>query len=180
VERVAFGLLFASAAFLFVLPLSAEEGVAIQPDDVRSVFFIARSQNKNQVHYGVHVDAACEPLGTQPVFAYWRMLERRGELEPILGLEQPAYGLHESQRIERHGDTTTIGIKLRAFPERPLSVVVKRTNGKCEAAAIAAIAGADARLHWIYVKIRWPFGIGQVLVHGSANDDGRQVEELIE
>ena len=57
-------------------------------------------------------------------------------------------------------------------------VTVKRTNGHCEASATTAIAGSEARLHWIYVKLRWPFGIGQVLVRGSAG--GRPVEELIE
>jgi hypothetical protein len=157
---------------------SAQEGVAIGPDDVRSVFFIARNKNKNQVHYGVHLDAKCDPVGPEPVFGYWQMLERRGEIEAMLGMEKPAYGLAESQRVERHGDSTTIGIRLRAFPERPLLVTVKRSHGRCEASATTAIAGFESRLHWIYVKLRWPFGIGQVLVRGSA--DGRPVEELIE
>jgi hypothetical protein len=168
-------------AMVFVAPrLSADEGVVILPDDVRSVFFIARSQNKNQVHYGIHLDARCDPVGSQPVFGYWRMLERRGEIEPILGLEAPAYGLADVQRIERRADATTIGIKLRAFPERPLVITVKRNGGHCEATATTAIAGSEARLRWIYVKLRWPFGIGHVLVRGWSNDDGHPVEELIE
>jgi hypothetical protein len=167
------------ATLLVVQPIRADDGVPMGPSDVRSVFFVARSQNKNQVHYGVHLDAGCEPIGSQPVFGYWRMLDHRGEIEPILGLEMPAYGVADSQRIARNADSTTIGIRLRAFPERPLVVTVKRTNGRCEASASTAIAGADAQLHWIYVKLRWPFGIEHVLVRGWANADGRPVEELI-
>jgi len=33
---------------------------------VSSAFFIAKSENRNQVHYGVHVDAACSPVGAEP------------------------------------------------------------------------------------------------------------------
>ncbi len=169
-----------AAMFLVAPRLSADEGVVIRPDDVRTVFFIARSQNKNQVHYGVHLDAKCDTVGSHPVFGYWRMLEARGEIEPILGLEVPAYGLGDAQHVDRRADATTIAIKLRAFPDRPLVITVKRTNGHCEARATTAIAGAEARLHWIYVKLRWPFGIGHVIVRGWSNDDGRPVEELIE
>ena len=171
---------FASATLLLVTPASSDEGVAMRSDDVRSVFFIARSQNKNQVHYGVHLDARCDPVGPEPVFGYWRMLENRGEIEPMLGLEAPAYGLRDSQLIGRRADSATIEVRLRAFPERPLLITVRRLNGRCEASATTAIAGSEARLHWIYVKLRWPFGIGQVLVRGWANADGRPVEELIE
>ena len=179
-RRIGVRLGVACAMFFAAPRLSAEEAVVIRSEDVRSVFFIARSQNKNQVHYGVHLDAKCDPVGSHPVFGYWRMLEARGEIEPILSLEKPAYGLGDAQHIERRADATTIGIKLRAFPDRPLVITVKRTNGHCEASATTAIAGAEARLHWIYVKLRWPFGIGQVIVRGSSNDDGHTVEELIE
>jgi hypothetical protein len=55
-------------------------------NDPTSVFIVAKNQNKNQVHYGVRLDPACSVVGAQPVYSYWRMLERGGEVEPILPL----------------------------------------------------------------------------------------------
>ena len=73
--------------------------------DVASVFYVAKSENRNQVHYGVHLDASCSPVGTAPVFPYWRMLEH-GPLaaEPLLQREVDAYGVAEQHVTERgHG-----------------------------------------------------------------------------
>jgi hypothetical protein len=74
-----------AAAFLTVALLmasrraTADDIVQFAPPDVRSVFFIAKSQNRNQVHYGIRLDRECNPIGTRPVFAYWRMFENQGE-----------------------------------------------------------------------------------------------------
>lgn len=40
------------------------------------VFSIAKSENKNEVQYVVRLDDGCAPVGSSPVSAYWRMLER--------------------------------------------------------------------------------------------------------
>jgi hypothetical protein len=147
--------------------------------DISSVFFIAKSQNRNQVHYGVKLDAECNPVGAQPVFGYWLMLESRGQTEPLLSMEGPAYGLDEVQEIQRGVDSTAIRVKLRAFPDRPLSIVVGRAAGRCHAFATTPIAGVPAKLHSIYVRLKWPFGIDSVLVRGSSSADGRRVEEWV-
>ncbi|HTB75350.1 MAG TPA: hypothetical protein VK762_19000, partial [Polyangiaceae bacterium] len=42
-------------------PEPAERGV-------RSVFFVAKSENRNEVHYGIALDPACGPVGASPVF----------------------------------------------------------------------------------------------------------------
>jgi hypothetical protein len=158
----------------------ADEAVHLGATDVKSVFFIAKSENRNQVHYGVRLDASCNPVTNHPVYGYWRMFESRGELEPILDRENPAYGVDEAQEISRNSESTRIRIKLRAFPDRSLVVTVKRLDGQCEARAITHIAGADAQLGSIYVRLKWPFGIDYLLLQGSRTSDGRWVKEKVQ
>jgi hypothetical protein len=159
--------------------VAADDAFAPRPSDVPSVFFIARSANKNQVHYGVRLDAACNPVGSQPVFGYWRMLERQDSIEPILPMEEPAYGLYDKQEIHKNPRSTTIRVALRSFRERPLVVSIVRGESGCEASATTTIAGTEALLHFIYVKIKWPFGVDHLLVRGTTRD-GRRVEETIQ
>lgn len=159
---------------------AADESFSFGAHDVRSAFFIARSQNKNQVHYAVHLDAACAPVGSEPAYGYWRMLEDRGQIEPILSLETPAYGLARMQEVSRQVDGVRIRVRLRAFPDRPLQISVRRMERDCQAEATVAIAGVEARLHFIYVKLKWPLGIDFVLLRGSALLDDRVVEERLQ
>jgi hypothetical protein len=146
---------------------------------VPSAFFIARSTNKNQVHYGVRVDEACNVVGEQPVYGYWRMFEKRGEIEPILSMEMPAYGLADKQLVERRAGSTSVHVKLRAFPDRPLVITVAKGERGCEGVATTPIAGKDARLHSIYVRLKWPFGIDYLLVRG-VTQEGQHVQEVIQ
>src|SRR5262245_9307238 len=112
------------AAMLVSHSVIGEDVAARRAKDVRSVFFIARSTNKNQVHYGVRVDAACNFIGAESVYGYWQMLESHGEIEPILALEQPVYGLQESQSVTKNGASINIRVKLRAFPDRSLDIAI--------------------------------------------------------
>jgi hypothetical protein len=64
------------AATLLLATVAQASGVAVATRAVQSIFFIAKSENKNQVHYGIRLDEACSPAGDSPMFAYWRMLER--------------------------------------------------------------------------------------------------------
>jgi hypothetical protein len=158
----------------------AEPGLSQTPEacDPTSVFIVAKNQNRNQVHYGVHLDAACNAIGAHPVYGYWRMLERQGEVEPILPREIPAYGVNPSQRIERSGETTTIHTRLNAAPDRPLVITVKRAAGRCKTEARTSIAGADARLRWAYVRFGF-LGVDYILLHGFRTSDGTTVEERL-
>src|SRR5215471_13225370 len=101
-KLAAFTSLFIAQAALAGTDDSADTGngsFAPAPGDIPSVFFIAKSQNRNQVHYGIRLDRSCRPSGERPVFAYWRMLENHGELEPLLPVETTAYGLLDEQTV---------------------------------------------------------------------------------
>src|SRR5262249_25314013 len=133
----------------------------------------------NEVHYGIHLDSACGVVGDRPVYAYWRMFEERGGIEPILGIEKPAYGLDDDQIIRRSGGVTTVRVELRAFRDRPVTITVAPSDKGCVATASTVVAGTDSHLRSIYVKVRWPFGVDYVLLRGTTQD-GRRVEERLQ
>jgi hypothetical protein len=150
--------------------------------DVASVFLIAKSENRNQVHYGIHLDSACAPVGSVPVFAYWRMLEH-GPLatEPLLRREVDAYGFADQRVVARGADGGSVALRLHALPGRPIVVQTRaRAEGGCEAAATTAIAGAPAVLRRVFAQLRWPFGVDHLVLSGRSLTDGSPVEERID
>jgi len=148
--------------------------------DVASVFLIAKSENRNQVHYGVHLDAACAPVGPTPVFAYWRMLEQGPHAtEPLLSREVGAYGFVEQRVVERGADGGRVTLRLRALPARPIAIETRAHDGVCEATATTFIGGAAASLRSVYAQLRWPFGVDHLVLSGRSLADGRAVEERL-
>jgi len=153
--------------------------------DPRSVFFIAKSENRNQVHYGVRLDPSCAPVGPSPVFAYWRMLER-GPLatEPLLTRELGAYGFAGQRVIAREPNGGQVEVTLRALPARPIVVgsglgATQRPGEPCSATATTTIAGAAASLTSVYAKLAWPFGVEYLMLSGRSLADGRELRERI-
>ena len=59
-----------------VLPGSASAGdTDFGPNDLQTVFYISKSDDKNRVDYGMRLDSHCAPFGQDPVFPYWREFE---------------------------------------------------------------------------------------------------------
>jgi len=148
--------------------------------DVSSAFFVAKSENRNQVHYGVHLDATCAPSGGAPVFAYWRMLEHGpAATEPLLSREQPAYGIAEQRVGERRADGGRLVVRLRALPDRIIEIVTGPREGGCEATASTVIDGAPATLSSVFAQLRWPFGVDYLMLSGRSLADGRVLRERL-
>lgn len=139
--------LLAAAAFLacIFVPCSARADGTLT-----SVLFVSKSENKNQVHYGVHLDDHCAFSSGTPVFAYWRMLERGpNATEPLLPREQRGYGIAKQ---EVAGDT--VRVTLRALPTRPITIHVSRApDGTCTASAQTVIAGVLAKLFNVHIAL---------------------------
>ena len=147
---------------------------------VRSVFFVAKSENRNEVHYGIALDAACAPTGPAPVFAYWRMRER-GPLatEPLLSREVSAYGVTEPQQVERGERGGRVVFRLNALPRRSIAIDAAPGAHGCTATARAMIGGTAAALTSVFVQLRWPFGVDYLVLSGLAGPDGRVVRERV-
>ena len=168
------GLVLAEPA---VKPGPAPGGTSSRSAD--SAFFISRSTNRNEVHYGIHVDQDCRPQGPAPVHAYWRMLEKGDKAtEPLLGREGPAYGLGDTQQVESTPSGWKVHVRLRAWPDRNIDVDVFRENGRCVARAWTRVEGRAARIDRIFVKTKWPAGVEYVLLSGT-DEEGRSAREVI-
>lgn len=153
---------------------SAPQSHASVTSEISSALAIAKSSNKNQVHYAVQVDDACAPSGASPVRPYWRMFEKSADAtEPLGGMEQRAFGI---ARQDVSGDD--VRIALRALPARPITIhTVRGADGKCTSTASATINGAPARIDSVYVKTKL-FGVDYVQLTGVAKD-GSVVRERL-
>jgi uncharacterized protein DUF4833 len=141
---------------------------------IASALTIAKSSNKNEVHYAVELTGACTPSGTSPVHAYWQMREKSADAtETLSAMEERAYGL---ARQEVTGDT--VRIVLRALPDRPISIRTFRgADGACASEATTTIQGASARIGGIFVKMKL-FGVAYVQLSGVLPSGGAVSEKL--
>src|SRR3954471_2332361 len=81
--------------------------------ELPSAFFISKSENRNQVHYAVAVDASCAPAGDTPVHPYWRLLEEGPALtSPLLEREQQVYGIASQRVTQRTASGGSIALTL--------------------------------------------------------------------
>jgi hypothetical protein len=131
--------LLAGAALL----LSSEVGAAARK--TRNLFTIARSTNKNVVHYDVVLQRGDQLNLSEPLVAYWVMHAEDGRREPLTWLErQLAYGFRIASEVRSEG----FRLRLDAFPQRELTVA--RTAAGLFRAHVA-IAGERAILERIFV-----------------------------
>jgi len=138
------------AAALVAVALVAAPRVASADQTISSVVFVSKSENKNQVHYGLRLTDACGFVSATPIYAYWKMLEKGENVtEPLLNREQRAYGI---ARQEVAGDVVTL--VLRGVPGRPIKIRVARgEDGKCTATAETTIAGGLAKIFNVHIAL---------------------------
>jgi len=145
------------------------------------MFHISKSENRNQVHYGLHLTEGCLPLGPSPVFAYWRDLEvGPDQTSPLLDHEQPAYGITPGQRVSRVGGRSTVHFVLRAFPDRELVAAPRGRKGRCTALVHTRITKVPAVLARIHLELGFLWSISSLTIEGRALDDGTPVREVID
>jgi hypothetical protein len=148
-------LVILSYLLLIAGPLPARaQAVAFGPHDVRSAFYVAKSENRNQVHYAVRVDPECRPLGARPVFAYWqRLREGKRVDEPLVGLGTRFYGASDEQRVSPGRTGGQVDIFVKALPRLHIQIAIEKTDRGCRAVAFTSIAGARARLSHAFLQL---------------------------
>ncbi len=158
---------------------SFAQSLTFGPHDVTSLFSISKSENKNQVIFALHLDDHCSPVGTAPVFAFWRMYEKGPTfIEPLLDREQAAYGIATERVLSRGPDGGSVDITLRAMPTRHILVKSQRQNASCVAWSSLPIAGTPANLYDIYVKLK-VLGVDYIQLSGWTLDGTRVVHETV-
>jgi len=153
---------------------------AASSSELPSAFFISKSQNRNQVHYAVAIDANCAPAGNTPVRAYWRLLEQGpGLTAPLLEREQEVYGIASQSVTQRSTSGGSIALTLRPLPKRLLTLATgKDSSGDCLASVYTVIQGEPAQLHSIHVVLTW-LGVDSLIIKGWARSDGHVLRETL-
>ena len=138
------------------------------------LFFISKSENKNQVHYAINLDNKCAPVGDAPVYAYWQMLEKGpGFTEGLLEREQRPYGIG-SQSINKN----VVSFALNSVPHKTITVTSSTENGVCHIKTTTLLNGEVCILDSIYIDL-WIFGVRKITAYGRRIKDGVHVEEEI-
>lgn len=165
---------------LFLLEAAARaDAPRFGPYDLRSTFHVAKSENQNQVHYGLRLDANCRPVGKRPVFAYWQRLKSGkrvdGELE---GLGTTVYGASDEQKVVQTAKGSAVEVYVKALRKVRITIEVQRAAQGCQAVAYTTILGERARLSHAFLQL----GMLGVLpkyvdVVGFRLSDGKRIAE---
>lgn len=164
------------AALVFAPRALAE--IVFGEHDVQTIFYIAKSNDRNRVDYAVRLDASCRPVGPEPLYCYWRTFEPN--VPPIVELnflDESVYGIdiQEVGRTDERGGThLTMAV---AAIEEDIEVYVWPGAEGCRAHAKATIGGQPAVLDHIFVQLRGLAGVDHIMVRGNAVRTGRPVFE---
>lgn len=148
-------------------PADADETM-FGPHDIETLFYIAKSNNRDRVDYGMRLDAACRPASADAVFPYWRNLEHRPVTTHSLGIfARMAYGVSIQETARTTSMGADHGLRLKQV-DRPIWVTTSRAaDGHCSALVRSKIAGVEnAELISIYVKLSGPFSVEYVDIKG--------------
>jgi hypothetical protein len=143
--------------------------------DPSSVFFVQRNKNRKEVHYGIHLDEQCRPVGDEPVYNYWLRPSKGGSVtEPLTFFQETGYGV-KRQKVS----STQVEVVLKALPDRRIIVVPSSQGGRCRARAYMEIAAQLSRFEKAYVFAEEGFVLPTVKyidLFGRA-EDGTPVRE---
>src|SRR5580704_10308951 len=107
----------AGAAFLAVAVLTGPSLAAGASGSATPLFSISKTENRNYVQFAERLDESCVPMGSAPVYAFWRMLEHGpSAVEPLLPIEQGAYGVASQTVLSREPGHGLVRVMLRALP----------------------------------------------------------------
>lgn len=100
-------------------------------------------------------------------------------IEPLLGIERPAYGFAENRLVVRTEHGGRVRVKLAALPFRPIVIDVWEGENGCAAIASTTIGGVPASLTSVFVQLRWLYGVDHLVLSGRSSADGRIVHETV-
>lgn len=168
--------LIVAAAGLLAFAASAD-AVKFGPNDIETVFVIGKSDDGNQMQYGVHLDAQCALDGKEPVFRYWRELDKGPKaLVAPTWFDGFGYGI-DKQTVK--ADKASVTMTIKPAPTRVIEIVVKKEGEKCVATAFTPIAGKRAELKMIFIQLSGPLSVSAVTIRGAELEGGKAVSERV-
>jgi hypothetical protein len=169
-----------AAALLVLVSITAVARATprISTHDLPTLFYVAKSDDRNRVDYGVHLDATCAPQGEEPLFAYWRRFEPGQEpLGDLNMLDRTIYGIAQQRVASRAPDGSWIEVSLRALPARRVLVLVQRAGSRCVGAAQTEIRGRESILDHVFVQLAGPASIDHAMIRGEERASGDPISE---
>lgn len=179
-KRTVVGGLFVCAALTGVTHARAD-GITFGPNDVQTVFFVNKSDDKNRVDYGIRLDANCAPVNNDAMILYWRVFEKAPpiRLQGLSMLDRIPYGIDEQRIISRSDSGGEYALRLKSF-NRPIGITTKKeADGKCSATARATINGTTAQLLSVFAKLAGFASVDYLDLNGKAFYTGAPVTERI-
>ena len=181
--RRSLGVIFALGVALTIAgDARASSPIQFGPNDIPTVFFISKSDDRNRVDYGIRLNDHCAPTSDDAVFPYWREFEHSPPVRThSLGmLEYVPYGFSEQRLVHRtqNGGDQLVRLKQLA---RPILVRTRKgPDGHCTATAYARIGSVDgAQLVSVYAKLAGAMSVEYVDVRGKDPTTGADLTERI-
>ncbi|MFK7988364.1 MAG: DUF4833 domain-containing protein [Sandaracinaceae bacterium] len=170
-----FGLLLVST---LASPSTAFATPQIGAHDVQTLFFVSKSDDRNRVDYGIHLDEACLPVGRAPVFAYWRRFEPGDEpLGSLNTLDEQIYGIRHQAVRTTAPNGSWVEMRINGLPDERILVLIQRMPDGCRARAHTTLSGRPVYLRRVHAELATLVGIDHLLLHGVDRRTGAAVRE---
>jgi hypothetical protein len=167
----------AALGFGALAPLAHANG-RFGPHDVRTMFVIGKNTDRNEVQFGIRLDADCVPVGDEPVYPYWRQYEKGPDVtEDLNFLDKTGYGI-KSQTVEQRSPSgSKVVMRLRATSSRTIAIYTRKDGNACVAEPLSNISGVAARLQRIHVQLSGPLSVSYIDISGIRTDNGQPIVE---
>lgn len=151
------------------------------PNDVPTVFFISKSDDRNRVDYGLRLDASCVPVDDDAVIVYWREFEKAPPVRthPLSLLEYVPYGVAEQHRVQRTPTGAEYALRLKQLDRRIVILTRREQDGSCSATATTVVKGTRAQLVSVYAKLAGVMSVEYIDIHGKDLETGAPLSERI-
>lgn len=180
--RVCLRLAIAAVALTTMSQSALANEPRFSANDIETLFFISKSDDRNRVDYGMRLDRKCAPYGEEPVFPYWRLFEPPLPVrtKPMEAMAKLAYGIstqHVVRRTASGGETT---IKLRQVKRAIVITTSLGANGRCTALVRTKIANVqNVQLVSIFVKLSGPLSVSYIDIKGKKPATAMPIEERL-
>jgi hypothetical protein len=152
------------------------------PNDIETLFFIAKSEGKNRAEYGMRLDGNCAPYGDEPVFPYWRALEPSpaAPTKSMSTMAKLGYGISKQSVLKRTASGGEATFQLRQVPRTIFVKTYRGPGGRCTALVRTKIGGVPfAQLLSIFVKLSGPLSVTYIDIKGRHPDTAQPLEERL-
>ena len=145
-------------------------------NDIETLFFISKSDDRNRVDYAIRLDSNCAPYGEEPVFPYWREFEPPPPVrtKSMGALSKIGYGISTQRVVSRAASGGETTIKLKQVGRAIFITTSRAANGRCSALVRTKIANIQyAELLSIFVKLSGPLSVSYIEVKGQEPRDSQ-------